>query len=224
MTADEAIAALRAAARADERAGMARYGIPDTHALGVPVRTIKALAKRIGRDHGLAATLWETGIYEARVLAAHIDRPTEVTPAQMDVWAGDFDSWAICDTVCFQLFDRTPYAWDKVSDWMGDEAPYTYRAALALIWALMVHDKAAPDARFEAFLPDIARAAAHPHDHVAKGASMALRATGKRSAGLHAAALAVADDLASCEGSAARIGRETRRDLTTSATLRRIGA
>ena len=223
MTADEALAALNAAASGEVRDGMARYGIPDTHALGVPVRDIIALAKRIGRDHALAAALWNTGIYEARTLAAYVDDPSEVTPEQMDDWAEAFDNWAICDTVCFQLFDRAPPAWDKVTGWMGAEAPYTYRAALALIWSLTVHDKTAPDARFAALLPDIARAAAHPHDHVSKGASMALRAIGKRSPGLHKAALATAGDLAASEGTSARIGREAQRDLTSAATLRRIG-
>ena len=29
----------------------------------------------------------------------------------------DFDNWAICDTACFHLFDRTPHAWRKVEQW-----------------------------------------------------------------------------------------------------------
>ena len=31
----------------------------------------------------------------------------------MNAWAAAFDNWGVCDTVCFHLFDRTPFAWEK---------------------------------------------------------------------------------------------------------------
>jgi hypothetical protein len=95
------------------RDGMARYGIPSDKALGVSVADIRLLAKRLGRSHELAAALWKTGVYEARMLTSFVDEPERVTPAQMDRWCRDFDSWAICDTLCFHLFDRTPHAWQR---------------------------------------------------------------------------------------------------------------
>ena len=49
----QAIALLKSAARPAHRAGLARYGIPDAHALGVPMRDIQALGKRIGRQPAL---------------------------------------------------------------------------------------------------------------------------------------------------------------------------
>jgi 3-methyladenine DNA glycosylase AlkD len=111
---DEAVAWLRKHATKATLAGMARYGIPQTNALGVKVGETKAYAKKIGQDHGLALDLWETGIYEARLLAGFVDDPKAVTSKQMDAWARDFDSWAIVDTICFHLFDRTPLAWKKI--------------------------------------------------------------------------------------------------------------
>ncbi len=41
----------------------------------------------------------------------------QVTPVQMDQWCRDFDNWAICDTACFHLFDKTPHAWGKIEQW-----------------------------------------------------------------------------------------------------------
>ncbi len=99
------------------RDGMARYGIVAPKAFGVPMATMQEMAKRLGRDHELAAALWDTGWYEARMLTALVDDPQQVTASQMDRWARDFDNWAICDTVCFHLFDRTPHAWGKVAQW-----------------------------------------------------------------------------------------------------------
>jgi 3-methyladenine DNA glycosylase AlkD len=66
------------------REGMARYGIHVTKAFGVPVGKMQVLAKRLGRNHELALALWETGWYEARMVAAFLDDPECVTPAQMD--------------------------------------------------------------------------------------------------------------------------------------------
>src|SRR6266478_4567927 len=93
--------------------GMARNAIPSDKAFGVAYRDMKLLGKRLGTNHELAAALWGTGVYEARMVASFVDDPSQVTPAQMDRWCKDFDNWGICDTMCFNLFDRTPHAWAK---------------------------------------------------------------------------------------------------------------
>src|SRR5687768_14105693 len=139
--------------------GMARYAIPSDHALGVSVSDIRVLAKRLGRNHELAAALWDTGVYEARMLTSFVDDPARVTSAQMDRWCRDFDNWAVCDTLCFHLFDRTPYAWQKVAQWCGRREEFVKRAAFALLWGLTVHDKHADDAPFAEGLRFIERAA-----------------------------------------------------------------
>jgi 3-methyladenine DNA glycosylase AlkD len=123
------------------REGMARYNIPSDRAFGVPMREIQALAKQLGRNHELADALWASSWYEARLLAAYVDDPALVTPAQMDRWSRDFDNWGVCDTVCFALFDRTPHAWTKVEKWATRRAEFVKRAAFALLWGLTVHDK-----------------------------------------------------------------------------------
>src|SRR6185503_9374840 len=99
------------------RDGMLRYAIPNDHALGVRMGDIQKLAKQLGRDHALALSLWKTGVYEARLLCAYVDEPERVTPAQMDAQARDFDNWAICDTLCFALWVRTPLAFAKIRKW-----------------------------------------------------------------------------------------------------------
>ena len=49
--------------------GMARYSIPSDHAFGVAMKDIKALGTMLGRNQPLAVALWDTGVYEARMLA-----------------------------------------------------------------------------------------------------------------------------------------------------------
>jgi hypothetical protein len=68
-----------------------RYGITAKKSYGVKMGDVQALAKALGRDHELAAQLWDTGWYEARLLCAYVDDPAKVTVAQMNRWAKDFD-------------------------------------------------------------------------------------------------------------------------------------
>jgi 3-methyladenine DNA glycosylase AlkD len=200
---------------ASARQGMARYAIPSDKAFGVPMREVQALAKQLGRQHSLALALWRTGWYEARLLAAYVDDPSKVIPAQMDRWSRGFENWAVCDTVCFALFDRTPYAWQKVDEWAVNRDEYVKRAAFALIWGLSVHDKSAGDEAFLRGLRLIQGAAADPRYYVGKGVSMALRATGKRNATLRKAALSVANRLAKSTDERERsVGKEAIRDLS----------
>jgi 3-methyladenine DNA glycosylase AlkD len=206
------------------RAGMVRYAIPSEKAFGVAMRDIQALAKELGRSHEMAEALWGTGWYEARMLAAYVDEPASVTVAQMDRWCRDFDNWAICDTVCFALFDRTPHAWARVEAWARREEEFIKRAAFALLWGLTVHDKTANDAAYLQGLTRIERAATDERNFVKKSVNMALRATGKRNAALHAAAVKTAERLAVSRDATARwVGKDALRELGSAAVLRRVG-
>ncbi|AMV21528.1 DNA alkylation repair protein [Planctomyces sp. SH-PL14] len=205
------------------RDGMSRYAIPSDKAFGVPVGTLKTLAKKIGQHHNLALELWETGWYEARMLASFVDDPAAVTSAQMDRWCREFDNWAICDTVCFALFDRTPHAWTKVELWSTRRAEFSRRGAFALLWGLTVHDKSADDGPFLRGLDLIESAAEDERHFVQKGINMALRAVGKRNPTLHAAAVETATRLSDSPHDGARlIGTDALRELNSSAVRKRL--
>jgi len=178
-----------------------RYGITAPTALGVPMAKLQALAKRLGRDHALAASLWATACYEARLLATLIDDPADVTSSQMDTWARDFDNWSITDTACFKLFDQvpTPLALKKVDTWSTRDAPrdeFVKRAGQALLACLALHAKDLPDDTFTSRLPLVERAATDPRNFVHKGAAWALKAIAARNPRLKTAASAVAHRLA----------------------------
>lgn len=207
------------------RAGMARYGIVAPKVFGVSVATLRQLAGRLGRDHALAGALWATGWHEARMLTAFIDDPRRVTAAQMDRWARQFDNWAICDTLCFHLFDHTPHAWRKVAQWSRRPEEFVRRAAFALLASLALHDRQAADAPFVRSLRLIERVAPDDRNFVKKAVSWALRAVGRRNRALHTAAVETAQRLAAAPGGAARwVGKDALRDLTSAAARRRLAA
>jgi 3-methyladenine DNA glycosylase AlkD len=195
-------------------AGMARYGIVARKAFGVSVGDMRLMAKKIGRDHALAAKLWKTGWQESRMLSVLIDDPALVTSRQMDAWVRDFENWADCDTACFHLFDKTPLAWKKIDQWSTRKEEFVKRASFALLASVALHDKKAPDAPFVKSLKLIERAANDDRNFVKKGVSWALRGIGHRNAKLRAAALKTAGKLAKSDVASARwIGKDAQRDL-----------
>lgn len=205
------------------RDGMARYAIPAEHAYGVAMKDIKALGKTLGRNQALASALWDTGVYEARMLASFVGDPAQLTSLQMDRWCKDFDNWAFCDALCFNLFDRTPHAWSKVRQWSSRRGEFEKRTAFALLWSLTVHDKAAGDAPFLEGLALIEGAASDQRNFVKKAVNMALRAVGKRNRALNAAAVAVGRRLAdSPDATAQWVGRDALRELTSPAVAKRL--
>jgi 3-methyladenine DNA glycosylase AlkD len=221
---EDVLAELSARANPANVAGMARFGIVGAGRLGVALPDLRRIAKAAGRDHQLALALWRTGIPEARIVAALVDQPEQVTEQQMEDWVADFDSWDVCDQVCMNLFDKTPLAWKKVRGWAERDAEFVKRAAFALLACLAWHDKTAADDRFIELLPLFARAATDQRNYVKKAASWALRTIGKRNSRLNQAAIQTARELQRLDAKAARwIAADALRELEGAAVQKRLG-
>ena len=216
---------LRRLATKHTRDSLPRFGIVADGALGVSVADLRKVAKQLGRDHDLALALWDTGVYDARMLAPFVGEPARMTPAQMDRWCRDFDNWAVCDAACFHLFDKTPHAFRKVEQWSGRKPEFVKRAAFALLASVALHDKKREDEPFARCLPLIDAAADDGRNFVKKGVSWALRGVGRRSVALHTASVDLARRLAE-SGDAARrwVGKDALRELTSPAVTRKVAA
>ncbi len=185
--------------------GMRRFGIVSRHEqLGIGVSDLRKIGRPHRRDHALAVELWKTQVSEAMVLAALIDDPAQVTGRQMDRWVRDCDNWGLTDTLCFGLFDRTPYAEGKAHEWSVRREEFVKRSGFALMAGMAVHRKELGDAVFRRFLPLIAREAQDERNFVKKGVSWALRQIGKRNGKLRAAATAQAKRIAKVDSRSAR--------------------
>ena len=203
MTSEEALAELRSQANEKHAAGMAHFGIAGANTLGISLPTLRAIAKRAGRDHALAEQLWQSGIHEARILVGMVDDPAKVTKRQMNRWAKDFDSWDVVDGVC-DLFVKTPYAYEKAHAWSSHRKEYVKRAAFTMIAYLTYRDKKAPDRDILQFLPVIRREAGDDRNFVKKAVNWALRNTGKRNRRCNAIAIKCAEQI---RADATRSGR-----------------
>jgi 3-methyladenine DNA glycosylase AlkD len=180
MYLDEIIALLHQKSNPAYLEGMKRFAIETNNALGIPIPELRKLAKVIKKDHALALELWKTGLHEARILASMIDDPIFVTRKQINDWVNDFNSWDICDQVCGNLFDRTPFAIEKALAFSSDNQEFIKRAGFVLMAEYAVHNKTADDKTFINFLQIIEREAWDNRNFVKKAINWALRQIGKR--------------------------------------------
>ena len=225
MRLEEILKRLRDGAQPDAKATLERFGITARQSYGWPVPALRELAKEIGQDHTLAQQLWATGVLDARILASLVDEADRVTPRQMERWARDFDSWAVCDACCLNLFDRTPYAHAKIRAWSGRKEEFVKRAAFALLAAVAAHDKSVSDDTLTGFFPLIEREAGDARNFVKKAVSWALRQIGKRNPRLRTAAMACAERIAAQGTVGARfVATEALRELQGDAAQKRPAA
>ena len=175
---------------------------------------LREIARAHRHDHALALALWKTAVHETRILAALMDDPAQVTPAQMEAWARDFDCWSLVDACCWHLFDRTPHAGPKAHAWSRRRPEFIKRAGFVLMAGLAVHRREEPDELYLEFLPVIAREATDERNFVRKAVNWALRQIGKRSPRLRRAAIVQARRILSIDSSTARwVARDALREL-----------
>jgi 3-methyladenine DNA glycosylase AlkD len=223
MTFDQVLRRLKSESNPAAVRGMARFGITAAKAYGWSASALKKFAREIGKSHDLAQRLWSTGILEARALAGLIDEKEKVTERQMEDWAKDFDSWAVCDGTCLNLFRYTPFAYKKCREWSERQEEFVKRAAFTLMACLAVSDKTANDRMFLRFLPIMKRQAGDERNYVKKAVNWALRQVGKRNRRLNRAAIKAAQDIhRSNSPSAHWIASDALRELRSSAVQRRL--
>jgi 3-methyladenine DNA glycosylase AlkD len=190
-TFDELIAQLRALGTPENVAGQQRFAIRGGEQFGVSVTDIRKLARGI-HDHNLAQQLWNSGVHEAQILAAIVDEPQKVTPAQMEEWVSQFASWDICDETTDELFIHTAYCEQVIPLWAARDEEFVRRAAFAMIAALAIHRKDIPDERVKAYFGLIEATAGDNRNFVKKAVNWALRNLGKFRPGLRMEAVVCA--------------------------------
>ena len=224
MTTNDVIAELRSHANPKNVEGMARFGISSDGTLGISLPTLRAIAKRCGRDHALALALWDSGIHEAKHLAVIVENPKTVTKKQLESWVRDLDSWDVCDGFAW-FVNRTPYAYDLAMKWSTSKREFVKRAAFATMAGLAVHDKKAPDDMLLQFLPVIRRESGDDRNFVRKAVNWALRQIGKRNLACNKAAIATAEQIRADGTKSGRwIAADALRELRSDAVQSRLDA
>jgi 3-methyladenine DNA glycosylase AlkD len=170
-----------------------KFGIAANNALGIYQKDLNLLAKAIGQNNCLALELYETDIYEARLLVSKIYDPISITDQQMERWVSEFENWEICDSFCMGFFVNSELALQKTNCWSLDSREFVKRAAFAMMASYGFAHKNAENEIFESFLIPIEREATDHRIYVKKAVNWALRSIGKRNCDLRAKAIDVAE-------------------------------
>jgi 3-methyladenine DNA glycosylase AlkD len=224
ILAEQIIAELKHLANPANVAGMAHYGINAQNVLGISMPTLRAIAKANKKNHKLAIELWDSGIHEARILASLVDDPKQVTPQQMEEWTAGFDSWDVCDQVCSNLWEKTPFAYDKAIEWSRRDEEFVKRAGFVLMARSQVGGKNTPDpARMAVIFAEIERGAADTRNFVKKAVNLALHQIGISSLVLNHQAIATAEQMARIDNPTARwVAADALRELKSDAVQQRL--
>ena len=98
MTLTEVMRGLEAKGNAGTAATYRRHGVAEPSA-GVSYADLGAMAKHIGVDHALALELWATGVHDARILAATIADPEQLTSVTLRRWLDACGNYIVTDAV-----------------------------------------------------------------------------------------------------------------------------
>ena len=168
MTPDAALDALRAQVEPGRAEQMIAYHKQSRTVLGVGNEVLNTLSRDwrgqldLEARVDLAAGLWTSDIFEARILAAKLLTQARIKPDTavwdlVQTWVPDCDSWAIADHAASAISKRLqadPARLDVVEGWTTSDQMWSRRAALVstLPWAKLSNPKPADLATRERIL------------------------------------------------------------------------
>ncbi|MGB0883530.1 MAG: DNA alkylation repair protein [Flavobacteriales bacterium] len=181
-----------------------KFGIKANNSLGIYHKELKIIAKEIGQNNELALQLFDSGIYEGRLLCSKMFKPVAITEPLMEKWVKTFENWEICDSFSMGLFSKSKFALAKILEWTEREPEFEKRAGFAIMASYCMADKTSENELFEQFFPIIKREANDDRLYVKKAVNWSLRNIGKRNIDLNRKAIEVANELLKFESKSAK--------------------
>lgn len=181
-----------------------KFGVVSNNSLGIYHSELKIIAKEIGQDNELAIQLFDSGIYEARLLCSKLFKPKNITESLMEKWVKTFENWEICDSFCMGLFAKSEFAVTKIEEWTQRKPEFQKRAGFTIMAAYCMADKKSDNELFEQFFPIIKREVNDDRLYVKKAVNWALRNIGKRNIDLNKKAIEVANEILNFKSKSAK--------------------
>ena len=172
-----------------------KFGIISNNSLGIYHKDLREIVKNIGKNSQLAIELFDSDIYEARILCSKIFNPKDLTESLMEKWVRTFENWEVCDSFSMAVFAKSDLALTKILDWVERKPEFEKRAAFAIMAAYCMADKKSENDLFVQFFPLIKNAATDDRLYVRKAVNWALRSIGKRNVDLKKEAIKVSKEL-----------------------------
>ena len=105
---------------------------------GIGLTKLRKLAKQIGRDHKLALKLWNSDIYDARVVGSLIDEPKLMTREQVEEQVEELSEGYLAHVfaTCGATLTKTSFVFDLCRDWMDHSSAIRRQCGFALLYEL----------------------------------------------------------------------------------------
>jgi 3-methyladenine DNA glycosylase AlkD len=190
-----ALARLEAAGTEQNRRVYRRHGAGDP-LFGVSFAVLHALAKEAKPDAALARALWETRVYDARLLACMVADPAVTSEAELDAWLAEIDVYVLVDVFVGSLAAKVAGVRERADRWAASTRDWTAQAGWDLYGQLALHDGGLDDGFFGGLLARIEAGMDGAGNRTRHSMNGALISIGLRNPALRAAA----------EGAAGRIG------------------
>lgn len=136
----EVMAALRAAGTDEQRAACLAGGVSGP-CFGVPGEALDAIAGPIDPDQPMALQLFETGVFDARLLATQVADPAKFTPANCDRWVKACAEPLLARALA-ALIAATIHAEKKSDVWRGSKGEWKRVAGWNIVEVLAEPDVA----------------------------------------------------------------------------------
>jgi 3-methyladenine DNA glycosylase AlkD len=166
--------------------------IASLESYGIGMTRMKQLASRIKPDHKLSQELWNTDLYDARLMGILIEDKDVITRKQVESQLKACSIWPLSYAYCTQLLYKLPFAGDLAVDWFESPDPLKRRCAFLTVYQLAAKIRKLHNSFFDEFLEKMEETFCGEEKSVKNAMLMALVAIGRRNIELNAKAIAVA--------------------------------
>ena len=163
---------------------------------GVGLTKLRKYAKTVGKDPKLAKQLWDSGVYEMKIISLLVDDPKSITVEQAETQVEQLQGGYLAHVFssCDAQLAKTPFVVELADRWIGSRDPVRRRCGYGLLYEISKDKrKTAPeDEYFLAHIATIEKKHSKESTTILMAMATALMGIGKRSKKLNRAALRVA--------------------------------
>jgi 3-methyladenine DNA glycosylase AlkD len=168
-----------------------KYSFKKLESYGIGLTKLKALAKKIGKDHTLAGELWKVNYYDTKAMAILIEEPKLVTEAQVDTRVEELNGLLI-HVFCTMLMVKLPFLKKKVDEWTKSKDDRIRRCGYTSLYVLAKSGEDIEDKYFESYLETIEKKLQKEENMVKDSMNNSIFTIGMRNKNLNRKAVAVA--------------------------------
>lgn len=122
---------------------------------GVPIPTLKGMAKNYGKDYDLAIELFKDDIRECKILATMIMPPERMLPELVDIWMEQTTQTEIAEQLAFNLLQHLDYAPMLAFKWIASERPIYKLTGYHLLSRLFMKEEKPDERGINEFLDQV---------------------------------------------------------------------